>query len=185
MDLYCQRVISRRSDVASLNRIGFLRRVVASNSLRFATFRYVSLRFATFRYVSLRFATFRYVSLRSEIAGKSLVKLFVGFQSAGSSNNSAGGINLGPVVGGRRPPSQQSFHSSKNNHSHHSRHQTTSAPPSTPRNACQLPEIATRCIRKYTYVYPLCLPMYRYVESEASKTGQTTRSNNSPILCEL
>ncbi|XP_050575475.1 thyrotropin-releasing hormone receptor-like [Bombus affinis] len=66
--------------------------------------------------------------------------------SAGSSNNSAGGINLGPVVGGRRPPSQQSFHSSKNNHSHHSRHQTTSAPPSTPRNACQLPEIATRCI---------------------------------------
>ncbi|XP_071868017.1 uncharacterized protein [Bombus fervidus] len=66
--------------------------------------------------------------------------------SAGSSNNGAGGINLGPVVGGRRPPSQQSFHSSKNNHSHHSRHQTTSAPPSTPRNACQLPEIATRCI---------------------------------------
>ncbi|XP_033349345.1 thyrotropin-releasing hormone receptor-like [Bombus vosnesenskii] len=66
--------------------------------------------------------------------------------SAGSSNNGAGGINLGPVVGGRRPPSQQSFHSSKNNHSHHSRHQTTSAPSSTPRNACQLPEIATRCI---------------------------------------
>lgn len=70
-------------------------------------------------------------------------------QSASSSNNGAGGINLGPVVGGRRPPSQQSFHSSKNNHSHHSRHQTTSAPPSTPRNACQQPEIAARCIRKY------------------------------------
>ncbi|OAD57479.1 Cytochrome P450 9e2 [Eufriesea mexicana] len=67
-------------------------------------------------------------------------------KSASSSNNSAGGINLGPVVGGRRPPSQQSFHSSKN-HSHHSRHQTTSAPPSTPRNACQLPEIGSRCIR--------------------------------------
>ncbi|KAK1118883.1 hypothetical protein K0M31_014653 [Melipona bicolor] len=66
--------------------------------------------------------------------------------SGSSSNNGAGGINLGPVVGGRRLPSQQSFHSSKNNHSHHSRHQTTSAPPSTPRNACQLPEIGTRCI---------------------------------------
>ncbi|XP_017789193.1 PREDICTED: thyrotropin-releasing hormone receptor-like [Habropoda laboriosa] len=58
--------------------------------------------------------------------------------SASSSNNGAGGMNLGPMVGGRRPPSQQSFH--------HSRHQTTSAPPSTPRNACQLPEIGTRCI---------------------------------------
>ncbi|XP_076249791.1 uncharacterized protein LOC143189050 [Calliopsis andreniformis] len=66
--------------------------------------------------------------------------------SASSSNNGGGGINLGPMVGGRRPPSQQSFHSSKNNHSHHSRHQTTSAPPSTPRNASQLPEIAARCI---------------------------------------
>lgn len=72
-------------------------------------------------------------------------------QSASSSNNGAGGINLGPVVGGRRPPSQQSFHSSKNNHSHHSRHQTTSAPPSTPRNACQQPEIAARCIRKLSH----------------------------------
>lgn len=87
----------------------------------------------------------------------SLVMLLVGFQSAGSSNNGAGGINLGPVVGGRRPPSQQSFHSSKNNHSHHSRHQTTSAPSSTPRNACQLPEIATRCIRKYTHTCILCV----------------------------
>ncbi|KAG6796662.1 thyrotropin-releasing hormone receptor [Apis mellifera caucasica] len=66
--------------------------------------------------------------------------------SGSSSNNGAGGMNLGPIVGGRRPPSQQSFHSSKNNHSHHSRHQTTSAPPSTPRNACQLPEIGNRCI---------------------------------------
>lgn len=66
--------------------------------------------------------------------------------SGSSSNNGAGGMNLGPMVGGRRPPSQQSFHSSKNNHSHHSRHQTTSAPPSTPRNACQLPEIGNRCI---------------------------------------
>nr|XP_034195962.1 thyrotropin-releasing hormone receptor-like [Osmia lignaria]XP_034195964.1 thyrotropin-releasing hormone receptor-like [Osmia lignaria]XP_034195965.1 thyrotropin-releasing hormone receptor-like [Osmia lignaria]XP_034195966.1 thyrotropin-releasing hormone receptor-like [Osmia lignaria] len=69
---------------------------------------------------------------------------------SGSSSNhgggGGGGINLGPMVGGRRPPSQQSFHSSKNNHSHHSRHQTTSAPSSTPRNACQLPEIAARCI---------------------------------------
>ncbi|XP_076625117.1 uncharacterized protein LOC143343773 [Colletes latitarsis] len=66
--------------------------------------------------------------------------------SASSSNNGAGGINLGPIAGGRRPPSQQSFHSSKNNHSHHSRQQTNSAPPSTPRNVCQLPEIASRCI---------------------------------------
>ena len=73
----------------------------------------------------------------------------INLQSASTSNNGAGGINLGPMVGGRRPPSQQSFHSSKNNHSHHSRHQTTSAPPSTPRNACQQPEIAARCIRKY------------------------------------
>ncbi|KAG7197920.1 hypothetical protein KM043_016157 [Ampulex compressa] len=53
---------------------------------------------------------------------------------------------MGPIVGGRRPTSQQSFHSLKNNHSHHSRHQPTSAPPSTPRNVCQLPEIAARCI---------------------------------------
>lgn len=82
---------------------------------------------------------------------------FLNFQSASSSNNGAGGINLGPVVGGRRPPSQQSFHSSKNNHSHHSRHQTTSVPPSTPRNACQLPEIGTRCIRKYNIYISLRL----------------------------
>ncbi|XP_076293783.1 uncharacterized protein LOC143215511 [Lasioglossum baleicum] len=65
--------------------------------------------------------------------------------SASSSNNGAGGINLGPMPGSRRLPSQQSFNSSKN-HSHHSRQQTNSAPPSTPRNACQLPEIAGRCI---------------------------------------
>ncbi|XP_053977985.1 thyrotropin-releasing hormone receptor-like [Hylaeus volcanicus] len=66
--------------------------------------------------------------------------------SASSSNNGVGGINMGPIVGGRRPPSQQSFHSSKNNHSHHSRQQTNSALPSTPRIACQQPEVAARCI---------------------------------------
>ncbi|XP_066590892.1 trissin receptor-like [Prorops nasuta] len=68
--------------------------------------------------------------------------------SASSSNNGAGVITLGPVVGGRRAPSQQSIHSSKTNHSHHSRHPATStaAPPSTPRNACQIPEIGARCI---------------------------------------
>ncbi|XP_076387619.1 uncharacterized protein LOC105662486 isoform X2 [Megachile rotundata] len=66
--------------------------------------------------------------------------------SGSSSNHGAGGINLGSMVGTRRPPSQQSFHSSKNNHSHLSRQQTTSAPPSTPRIACQQPEIAARCI---------------------------------------
>ncbi|XP_031839009.2 uncharacterized protein LOC116429807 [Nomia melanderi] len=66
--------------------------------------------------------------------------------SASTSNNGGGGVNLGPMPGGRRIPSQQSFNSSKNNHSHHSRHQTNSVPPSTPRNVCQLPEIAARCI---------------------------------------
>ncbi|XP_047346276.1 thyrotropin-releasing hormone receptor-like [Vespa velutina] len=68
--------------------------------------------------------------------------------SASSSHNGAGGINMGAIIGERRPPSQQSFHSSKTNHSQNSRHQPTSiaVPPSTPRNACQLPEIAARCI---------------------------------------
>nr|XP_031839008.1 uncharacterized protein LOC116429807 isoform X1 [Nomia melanderi] len=72
--------------------------------------------------------------------------------SASTSNNGGGGVNLGPMPGGRRIPSQQSFNSSKNNHSHHSRHQTNSVPPSTPRNVCQLPEIAARCIRKHQVV---------------------------------
>ncbi|XP_011707078.1 PREDICTED: thyrotropin-releasing hormone receptor-like [Wasmannia auropunctata] len=68
--------------------------------------------------------------------------------SANSSNNGgAGNMNLVSLVGTngtRRPPSQQSssFHSSKN----HSRHQPASAPPSTPRNACQMTEIEAPCI---------------------------------------
>ncbi|KAI4499999.1 hypothetical protein M0802_004869 [Mischocyttarus mexicanus] len=68
--------------------------------------------------------------------------------SASSSNKGAGGINMGTTIGGRRPPSQQSFHSSKTNHSQNSRHQPTSIAlqPSTPRNACKLPEIEARCI---------------------------------------
>ncbi|XP_011647777.1 pyrokinin-1 receptor-like [Pogonomyrmex barbatus] len=67
--------------------------------------------------------------------------------SANSSNNGGGGnMNLVSLVGTngtRRPPSQQSsFHSSKN----HSRHQPASAPPSTPRNVCQMTEIEAPCI---------------------------------------
>ncbi|XP_012542495.1 thyrotropin-releasing hormone receptor [Monomorium pharaonis] len=67
--------------------------------------------------------------------------------SANSSNNGDGGnMNLVSLVGTngtRRPPSQQSsFHSSKN----HSRHQPASAPPSTPRNVCQMTEIEAPCI---------------------------------------
>lgn len=58
-------------------------------------------------------------------------------------------VSLVGTNGTRRPPSQQSsFHSSKN----HSRHQSASAPPSTPRNVCQMTEIEAPCIRKLVNV---------------------------------
>ncbi|KAL2745194.1 thyrotropin-releasing hormone receptor-like [Vespula maculifrons] len=92
-----------------------------------------------------------HIAIRSEKGWTTEMKdIFTNYtnDSASSSHNGAGGINMGTIIGGRRPPSQQSFHSSKTNHSQNSRHQPTSiaVPPSTPRNACQLPEIAARCI---------------------------------------
>jgi hypothetical protein len=73
------------------------------------------------------------------------------FQSASSSNNGGNDIALSSGIGGRRQPSQQSFQSSKNNHSHLSRTQTpqqVQQAPTTPRNAYQIPETTSRCIRE-------------------------------------